>query len=775
MEVSENSLFIDHSNAQSSIDWSVIIKRIIEKSYFKDSTQKRLKDSLSDLDVIITHFNKIDQIQEDFDHYLFIHDKLKSNVSAEFNINQIFASERSINDQNVESIHEIYQFIEFFKEFAKDLGGHSIEPELIRQIDDFRLVVNKEGDINYSGHPRFRSIMNEIHDCEHEARIKVRSVISKLAEQDLLQHDQHDIVNERYVVAVKSDTYRSDIGRIINRSARLRTLYIEPPSMREFSDRRLLLMSKLQEQVYFFERENIDCLIKFRPIINLILAEIYDFDFFFAKTFFCRIHSLNRPDLVAKKEIKFQDLFHPLIKTPVKNSFHLTEKTDNLVISGPNTGGKSVFMKAVALSYMFVSKGIFVPAHYATLFWPDHVFYIGNLNENIEEGLSSFSGEIQALLNIMDAAKDKSCILFADELFNSTSSEEASAIACAILDQLQELSESIGFVSTHHTSLKRIAKDKENYEVCHFGFDEARNRPNYLLQWGESGDSRAISVLKNAESPFIESIVSKIGRFMDQSYVDYAKLQDELRQRLGKFESEKDAFDKMKQKLDAKFARAENEIKLFREREQKRTEQKMQSIIAKANKLVKEIKGGTKAPLNEIYELKRELPNENPKLEDKLKNKKQAELSELEIGQTYFSAFANGNVELKEINDRKKQVQVIIGNKAIWHKLEDLFVTHHISPSYSKKQAPVEQRGIVESQDVPIEHDCRGMRLEVFQKYFEDVSQSLFTEDVPYLNIIHGHGTGVLKSWLRKHLDKHRTLKYEIPDGNDGSTIIKLG
>lgn len=775
MVVTENSLFEPASLAQSSVDWAAILHRLIEKSYFKQVMRSRLNQSYTDPDVINSHFNRIDHFMQDFDHFLFMHDKLKGSVDNEFSINDIFNKEETLNNQDLHAIHEIYRFIEFFREYRKDLGEHHLETELIRQIEDFRLVVSKDGDVNYSGHPRFRAIMNEIHDCEHEARIKVRGIINRMGDDGLLQNDQHDIVNDRYIVAVKSDTYRADLGRIISRSARFKTMYIEPPSMREFSDRRMLLMSRLQEQIYYFEKENIDTLIKFKQVITLLVQEIYDFDYYFSKTYFSRIHSLNRPELVAQKEVSFKDIFHPLIHNPIKNSFKIDLTTDNLVISGPNTGGKSVFMKSIALSYLFASKGVFAPCAYAKLFWPEHIFYIGNLNENIEEGLSSFSGEVQALMTIIEKVQKSTCIVFADEIFNSTSSEEASAIACSILDEIRENSQSICFVSTHHSSLKRIAQDKTNYEVCHFGFDEARNRPNYELQWGESGNSRAISILRNIPSKFVEKVVERISNFMDQSYVEYEKLQADLKNKLVEAENKLDQAHKLENQLNAKMARAENEVALFRERELKRTEQKMQMIIAKANKLVKEIKNGAKSKAKEIYELKREIVVETPVKEDiRLKDKKPVTIDEVTEGQSYYSTFAKSTVEVKGINLRKKQVQVSFGGKTIWQKVEDLYDDIRISPQYAKKQLPVETSSKLEMKEVPIEHDCRGMRLDEFQKYVDEILSSLFTEDTPYLNIIHGHGTGVLKKWLRDKITKDRSLVFEVPDGNDGSTIIKL-
>jgi DNA mismatch repair protein MutS2 len=775
MIVSENSLFQHNSLAQNSVDWSVILQRVCEKSYFKETTRSKLQESLTDPDVINAHFDRIDNLMQDFDHFLFMHDKMKGSVDNEFSINNIFSNEEILNNQDLHALHEIYRFIEFYKEYKKDLGNHHLEQEIIRQMEDFRLVVNKDGEVNYAGHPRFRSIMNEIHDCEHEARIKVRSIIQRMGEDGLLQNDQHDIINDRYIVAVKSDTYSANLGRIISRSARFKTMYIEPPSMREYSDKRMLLMSKLQEQIYYFEKENIDLLIKYRQIITLLVQEIYDFDFYFAKTFFCRINSLSRPDLVQSKEVSFKDIFHPLIQKPIKNSFKLEQNQDNLVISGPNTGGKSVFMKSVAISYLFASKGIFAPCAYAKLFWPEHIFYIGNLNENIEEGLSSFSGEVHALMTIIEKVQNSTAIVFADEIFNSTSSEEASAIACSILDEIHSNSASLCFVSTHHSSLKRIAQDKPSYEVCHFGFDEARNIPNYQLQWGESGNSRAISILKNISSKFVDRVVGRIGNFMDQSYVEYEKLQADLRNKVAEAEEKLEHANKLEYKLNQKLARAENEVALFRERELKRTEQKMQSIIAKANKLVKEMKQAPKAKVNEIYELKREIVVETPVKEDvRLQDKKPVSIEDVKEGEKYYSTFAKSTVEVKSINTRKKQVQITMGGKAIWQKVEDLYEDIRINPSYSKKQQPIETNASLVAKEVPIEHDCRGMRLDDFQKYVEDILSALFTEEAPYLNIIHGHGTGVLKKWLRDKIKRDRSLTFEVPDGNDGSTIVKL-
>ena len=293
MVVSENSIFQHNSLAQNSVDSPVILQRVIEKSYFKNMVLSKLENSITDPDIINSHFDRIDHLMQDFDHFLHMHENLKGSVSCEFSIHNIFDNEETLSNQDLNALHQIYRFIEFYKNYRKDLGEHHLDSDIIRQMEDFRLVVSKEGEINYSGHPRFRSIMNEIHDCEHEARIKVRNLIQKMGGEGVLQNDQHDIINDRYIIVVKSDSYRANLGRIISRSARFKTMYVEPPPMREFSDKRMLLMSKLQEQIYYFEKENIDLLIKYRQVVILFIQEIFDFDFYFAKTFFSRVHSFS--------------------------------------------------------------------------------------------------------------------------------------------------------------------------------------------------------------------------------------------------------------------------------------------------------------------------------------------------------------------------------------------------------------------------------------------------------------------------------------------------
>ena len=288
-------------------------------------------------------------------------------------------------------------------------------------------------------------------------------------------------------------------------------------------------------------------------------------------------------------------------------------------------------------------------------------------------------------MTIIEKVQNSTAILFADEIFNSTSSEEASAIACSILDEVHANSESLCFVSTHHSSLKRIAQDKTNYEVCHFGFDEAKNIPNYQLQWGESGNSRAISILKNINSSFVQNILNRIGSFMDQSYLEYEKLQAELQTKLKETHQRLDNVSKLEQKLHQKLTRVENEVTLFKEREIKRTEQKMLTIIAKANKIVSEIKHAPKAKINKIYELKREIVLDDASKEDtRLKDKRPIEIDEVVIGEQYYSSFAKNIVEVKNVNHRKMQVQIHVGGKAIWQKIEDLYQDIHTKPNYKK-------------------------------------------------------------------------------------------
>src|SRR5690606_15629289 len=200
---------------------------------------------------------------------------------------------------------------------------------------------------------------------------------------------------------------------------------------------------------------------------------------------------LECPRIKDSPGFKFTALFHPLLKNPVKNTADCGKNNHGIVVSGPNTGGKTVFLKSIALSYLLFYHGFFVPASEAEMYPYEGLFYFGNDLQDLKAGLSSFSGEVRNYIELIERILPSNLILI-DEIFNSTSSDEASALSMAYFDELHKKSACHIIVSTHHQMFKTLIHQDRSYISCHVGFDTESMKPTYKIQWGTPGASMAI-------------------------------------------------------------------------------------------------------------------------------------------------------------------------------------------------------------------------------------------------------------------------------------------
>jgi DNA mismatch repair protein MutS2 len=653
--------------------------------------------------------------------------------------------------------------------------GQTLDPKkLLKTVQEIRYFIDPNGSLNFDKHPALRAQNEKINNLSRQIRDRIHSLIKDDLYRESLAYDQYDIFDDRFVLPIRSDHYRYEHGIIISRSQSGQTLLVEPLELRELSNKRLRELSVLDEiinNLCFNLGKSISS--AFQDYFQ-IFQTIQNLDLLICKTLFTINKKLCKPEINDSNDFDIHDFFHPLIENPVRNSISIKSSMRGLVISGPNTGGKTVTLKSLCLCFMFYRLGLYVPAASASLPNFSNVYFFSHDQQSLEKGLSSFSSESERYLSIIDDLKDNSFV-FIDEIFNSTSSEEASALALGFIDYISSKASTKLMISSHHHRLKAIVHQNGDFISAHVGFDQATERPTYKLHVGSPGPSMAITVFKNFSKRFTHSIdIAKLAEaYLEKSYINYEHLLEDLNSQKELLETKNlDLNLLIKQTEQAKNA-AQGILNLEKERLLKDFETELLKKIRIADELILKLKhnptSSAKSYYTELKEVKASLPSNQSSKESKALTAP-IDYSSIKLNDYYYHSELSQNVLVLEVNSRKKLFLVLAGKIKIW---TEAIYLHQPQKAHTNKNFSNPVFTTRESTS-SLSLDARGSRLDEFQRMIDQAISDLFCDDLPYIEIIHGHGEGTLKKWLRDHLNSQNDIEWTTPDGNDGSTIIKI-
>lgn len=676
----------------------------------------------------------------------------------------------------VESAQFVKQDLPKFKiaEFQKiaEMDFQIIQRKFLRE---FRHLVDSSGEVHFERHPELADLNRRLRELEDKIRKTVQEWLNNSANQKVLQYNSYDVHYDRFVVPVRSDSYRSDLGLIVSRSESGQTLFVEPFEVRDACNRRLELIAKIDEIINQLAMKFSRLLGEHGVLINESLYHIRRIDFYLAKTDFATRYHLECPSIRSNPGFKFTGLFHPLIKNAVKNSADCHQSNHGIVISGPNTGGKTVFLKSVTLAYLLFYHGFFVPAAEAEMYPYEGVFYFGNDLQDLQVGLSSFSGEVKNYIDLMENILPSNLILI-DEIFNSTSSDEASALSLSYFDELHKRAVCHIVVSTHHQMFKTLIHQDRNYISCHVGFDTTNMKPTYKIQWGTPGASMAIDIFRilSRGHDEVKDVPAKALSHLSAKNVSYETLLQKVSQKQIELDQMLTSNRQLEVELKNQKGAMEGILNLRMKEELTKARQEVDKILAEARSLVEE------ARRNEIQKVKR-IDDKSHQLKsqiDKLRGIEVVEeevpvgdltIEEVKSGDTVYSHMLKKEFTVQGVDLRRREVTIAKG---------PIKLTVPVATLGRSKRAPLKPKvsvSFVKTSNSQLEFDVRGMRLSEFQNLIEKALGDLLSGDVPYISVIHGHGDGVLKNWLRDYLKRSRDFQGELPEtGNDGETKIVL-
>ncbi|MFA6237313.1 MAG: Smr/MutS family protein [Bacteriovorax sp.] len=786
------NLLNGNSEALELLDWFQLTEDIASLSHF-ETTKSRLATPplFKEADFIQRDLNRLELFLKNYDEFsVLFNSKLRmlpDSLEYFVLIPDLFKA-RFFDSKELNFFALLLEtYIESFGSF-KDLAfekDFQLRADIVQKlrrnfISPLREFVDYSGNASYERHPVLKKLYAEVLALESDLRITIQKASKTELYSSKMQMDNYDIINDRYVLAVRSDSYNSELGPIISRSQSGMTLFVEPFEVREKSNRRIFLLSEIESTILRLTIELSKVIHIYAEDLKAISEWVLELDWLNTKATYSYKNGLCKPVLSEKFYFEVNGLFHPLLKNPVRNNLVLDKGHKGLIISGPNTGGKTVALKALSLSVLFLHMGLYVPAGFAEIYPVKDLFYFSHDHQNLAEGLSSFASESKYYLELLQSLGPENLIII-DEIFNSTSSEEASALAISFLEEVHDRSSSKIIISTHHQVLKTFMHARGDYVSAHVGFDFETNRPTYKLIVGEPGSSLAFKIFDNLSAKFglITKISENAKALLDQKQVTYESLLQELSQK--KIDLDKLLNYNRNLQVELRNQKASMEGILYLEREKILGDytKKIRNFFEEAESLLNEVKRGEVASrrnlMKQIGSIQSNLNTLAPQrtvrtdVDEKYNHYRLISFEDITINMNIFSITIKKNVKVVQLNPRKKEIQVQHGALSVWVSPETLRW-----PSGSKP-IPKVLINVERAVKGDIEIDCRGMRLDEFQKTCEQAIDEVYSGEVPFVTIIHGHGDGILKNWLRSYLKKeYKELHFENIEGNDGCTKISF-
>ncbi|MBU3112393.1 endonuclease MutS2 [Clostridium lacusfryxellense] len=655
--------------------------------------------------------------------------------------------------------------------------------------DEIFIAIISDDEISDRASSLLFSLRKSLKEKNASVKEKVISLVRSNAKY--LQESIYTIRGDRYVIPVKIEHKGSVPGLVHDQSSSGATLFIEPMSLVNLNNEIKEIMLKEKAEV---ERILAELSYKIYENINIVQNNaniVWELDFIFAKAGYAIELNAIIPTVNEDGIIDIIEARHPLIdpKEVVPSNIYLGKEFTSLVITGPNTGGKTVTLKTVGLIQLMAMSGILIPAREGSMvsFFNEIFADIGD-EQSIEQSLSTFSSHMTNIVNIIQKADKKSLALF-DELGAGTDPTEGAALAVAILENLRARGTKV-VATTHYSELKGYALKTTGVENASVEFNVDTLSPTYRLIIGVPGKSNAFEISRRLGLP--DYIIKTAKENISKETLDFEELVQSLQEK--SIKAERDARDAESLKLEASTLKEKYQDKLYKL--QNIRENAMYEAQREAKRLIKDAKEESDVILKNMRELEKlgyssearqKLEEERMKIKNKLEDlNKHVEKSSDELGEKIKNVKQGEEVYLPSLNqkviviskpDKKGEVQVQAGIMKINVKVEDLRVSK-LSDEDKKKAKIIRREMNLNLRSVSSSVDLRGMDSEEATFTVDKYLDEAYLGGLKETTIIHGKGTGVLRKTITDMLKRHGHVKaYRLGnygEGGSGVTVVEL-
>ena len=773
---------------QKKINLDLVLKDV-EKYCFSELSYEKIKNL-----EYITNYDKLVEVHKENEEG---YDLLRK-YPNEFKL-KIFDYNASVKKAKIDSVlsekelfyilRNIITYDRFSRRFENiKLQEHSNYPSLTKyvvKLDDFSdleryldRIIDEDGYIRPDASLELKNIKINISKLKNKSdqilKNILRSNVKKLTEAIVTKR------NDRDVILVKPE-YKNDFGGIIHdESASGNTFYIEPKENVEINNEIGILKRKEREEILRILKEASEVIKEKADELINSLWNFSQIEFIFSKMNFCARNGFNKQNIVNSQEINLKKAYNPLIDKDVvvKNDVILDNKGNSLIITGPNTGGKTVILKTIGLCVYLSHLGFYIPAlEESTVGFFEDVFVDVGDEQSIENNLSTFSSHMTNIINILNRTNNKSLILL-DELCSGTDPSEGAVLSIALLEKFKNLNATM-LCTTHYPEIKNYCFESDYYKNSSMEFDFEKLKPTYRFIIGLPGKSNAINI--SAKLGLEQSIIDEASSLLEVNtkennlFID--KLSESIREydyKLEYINRTLDEIDEVKQTLDTNLQKYEeykeslyNDLSIELNRE---IEEKKEEML----EIYKEFKDNTSLKQHEVNELLHSMDKSknNIRLQRKLENQPKFASSEIKVGDDVLVLSYNQRATVLEISGNTLQIKMGAMKLNIKKKevrkidSEPEVATRYVSTSN------------VSSKKVGIDINVIGLNTEEAIREIEDYMDKVILQGYDTFTIIHGLGSGILRKNIGEYLKNNRYVaSYRTGGQNEGgmgATVVEM-
>ena len=693
------------------------------------------------------------------------------------------------------SLYAAKNLNQFFR--VKKNGYHLVRmleyAESLVVNDSLRAKINRtireDGYVLDSASVELGNIRRNMAMLQQNIRRKMDQLVKSSNISEALQEQIVTVRGDRLVIPVKVE-YKSRVPGIIHdQSASGSTIYVEPSEVVPLNNKMAQLEQDEKHEIYQILKVLSEECAAEQQALKSNMYHLGIIDFTVGKAQLAIKMDALAPHTLPSTTLHLKRAYHPLLhrETAVPISLHMDDETRIIVITGPNTGGKTVTLKTVGLLVLMHQAGLHVPVHPETemgIF--DKVFVDIGDEQSIEQSLSTFSSHLVNICDIMKNLDEGSLALY-DELGAGTDPGEGAALATAILEANLKI-HCKTLATTHYSELKTYAYQTPGVQNASMAFDIETLRPTYRLIIGVSGESNAFAIAERIGLP--DSIIQNAKEIQEANQnelIDKVKNLESLQRRLNEqeaaFEDERRQIEEEKQLLRKKNA----ELEEHRAKVQREANAEAVVLLEKARKQVQEVGDELKELRKQdhlqasvaLSDLRKDLDQSLDKVKVKKKvatavNNEPLNINKIKPGDEIFLTNYNMNATVLAVHTDKKTIGVQAGI------IKSTVNLNEVSKAKKVRQSkPVtKKRGSMKIKTVRSEIDLRGMTVDEALAAVDRFIDDAYLNNLNQVHIIHGKGTGALRKAIKEKLSSSKYIKqfYYAPanEGGDGATIAIL-
>ncbi|MBQ3192350.1 MAG: endonuclease MutS2 [Oscillospiraceae bacterium] len=679
------------------------------------------------------------------------------------------------------------------KETVLDVLFRALSPNKYLEDKIFGAILSEE-EIADNASSALADIRRHMRIQAGKIRDSLQKVISSPAYSKFLREPIITIRQGRYVVPVKSECKNEVPGLVHDVSASGSTYFVEPMSAVNANNALRELELKEKKEIERILAEFSAEAAGFRESINLNYQMLVELDVIFAKAKLAYRMNAWAPVMNDKGRVELRKARHPLIdpKSVVPISVRLGTDFDTMIITGPNTGGKTVTLKTIGLLTLMAECGLHIPSGDGSVLSTfDAILADIGDEQSIAQSLSTFSSHMRTIVDVVAQCDDRTLVLF-DELGAGTDPAEGAALATAIIEFCRKMGSRV-VATTHYAELKLYAMRTKGVINASCEFDVETLRPTYKLLIGIPGKSNAFAISRKLG--LSEEILKEADDLVDKADKDFEDVLSQLEHQRQQMEAARQEAERLRQET----AKIKQQSEEYHAQLRKEKEKAMESARREAQHIIEEARAAANLASEEIKALKKQLTESADtsglnqrqaelrrnlnEVEDKLratqpKQERPAPTRSILVGDTVELLKLGTKASVLAVNkDGTYQLQA--GILKLTAKADEIYLLEHENPYKQKGPRPKHSGREMKMTAMPTEVDLRGMdaveAICVLERYLDEAMRSNLSQ----VRIIHGKGTGTLRAAVQQALKKNKFVKKfrlgQYGEGEDGVTIAEFG